>query len=685
MRCLRCIFAGVAMGNEVMSAGQLLKQANQLKRAERLDEAIALYHQAIGLSPNFSFSYYELGDAFHKTGNYAKAIIEYEKAIELNPNIIFFHRSLELAKTSKNQLNINHNSNQSNVEFLVVGISMIKNEEDILETFVRHNLNYLDFLVLADNCSTDNSRIILKKLMQEGLNLCVIDDNKMAYCQSEKITNLYRRVATSFFPEFIVPIDADELIQSPSKQSFLNSLQAIPKQGVGLYPWKTYVPEPNTSYGALSDFKYRIKKESPQYFKVILRSNGCVDWKLKISQGNHGLASSSSNVCSLKLPDVCLAHFPIRSLSQVFKKVLLGWLGYFERNKSANSQNQGYQWGKIYGRITSGENFCESDLANLALNYAQKVEVEAKDWSCNVELESPIIKSPPPYFSNLIATNKNYTNVITTIVKSWENQIIKSPRLISREDLIPFTQSNSESFNNDNGVFNPDFHLKKLFVDIPPFKYVYERFLPKNVLDVGCGLGAYLKLFNKLGVEEIIGVDGFTPKQSFLKPDQYIRYDLTHPLDLQGKFDLVMCLEVAEHLPSGSEVNLIETLNNHASNILIFSAAEVGQPGNGHINCQPFEYWANLLANQGWFPMLAETLFLRCISSFSWFRRNLVLVEKKSEFTTSSKSFFWSWDKLIYISQMPYKWYGQESQIISDMLEVDIPDGVYPSAVESKL
>ncbi len=89
---------------------------------------------------------------------------------------------------------------------------MIKNEEDILETFIRHNLNYLDFLVLADNSSTDNSRIIIKKLMQEGLKLCVIDDQKIPYTQTDKITNLYRRVATSFFPEFIVPIDADELI-----------------------------------------------------------------------------------------------------------------------------------------------------------------------------------------------------------------------------------------------------------------------------------------------------------------------------------------------------------------------------------------------------------------------------------------------------------------------------------------
>ncbi len=85
-------------------------------------------------------------------------------------------------------------------------------------------MNYLDFLVLADNDSTDNSRKIVNQLMQEGLNLCVIDDNKMAYTQTDKMTNLYRRVATSLFPEFVVPIDADELIQSPSKESFINSL-----------------------------------------------------------------------------------------------------------------------------------------------------------------------------------------------------------------------------------------------------------------------------------------------------------------------------------------------------------------------------------------------------------------------------------------------------------------------------
>ena len=68
-----------------MTTGNLIIQGNKLKREGKLDEAIALYTQAINLKPDFAFTYYELGDALEKQGNFAQAIIEYEKAIELNP------------------------------------------------------------------------------------------------------------------------------------------------------------------------------------------------------------------------------------------------------------------------------------------------------------------------------------------------------------------------------------------------------------------------------------------------------------------------------------------------------------------------------------------------------------------------------------------------------------------------
>lgn len=82
------------MSNKDMSASQLLKQANQLKRAGKLHEAIALYYQVIEINPNFSWGYYNLGDAFVKQGKLSQAVVKYREAIKINPNSALFCYSL---------------------------------------------------------------------------------------------------------------------------------------------------------------------------------------------------------------------------------------------------------------------------------------------------------------------------------------------------------------------------------------------------------------------------------------------------------------------------------------------------------------------------------------------------------------------------------------------------------------
>lgn len=69
-----------------MSAGNLIKKANQLKREGKLDEAIALYHQAVEINPNFAWTYYDLGDALVKKGNLDEAIACYSQGLKVNPN-----------------------------------------------------------------------------------------------------------------------------------------------------------------------------------------------------------------------------------------------------------------------------------------------------------------------------------------------------------------------------------------------------------------------------------------------------------------------------------------------------------------------------------------------------------------------------------------------------------------------
>ncbi|WP_431619238.1 tetratricopeptide repeat protein [Limnospira platensis] len=74
-----------------MSAGELLRQANQLKRSGRLDEAIAqrlgtgiaLDNQVIEINPHFAWAYHNLGDALVKQGNLEKTMAGLSQSVDL--------------------------------------------------------------------------------------------------------------------------------------------------------------------------------------------------------------------------------------------------------------------------------------------------------------------------------------------------------------------------------------------------------------------------------------------------------------------------------------------------------------------------------------------------------------------------------------------------------------------------
>ena len=100
-----------------------------------------------------------------------------------------------------------------------------------------------------------------------------------------------------------------------------------------------------------------------------------------------------------------------------------------------------------------------------------------------------------------------------------------------------------------------------------------------KIIDVGCGPGIYVKALRDLGFE----VDGIDPDPRC--PERQVSM-----FDVEGRYDLAICLEVAEHIDASEADNIVKKLTELAPAI-IFSAAQPGQGGHGHINCQPKEYW----------------------------------------------------------------------------------------------
>lgn len=121
---------------------------------------------------------------------------------------------------------------------------------------------------------------------------------------------------------------------------------------------------------------------------------------------------------------------------------------------------------------------------------------------------------------------------------------------------------------------------------------IFENKWPTSLLDVGCGTGAWLKAGLNYGIADVLGIDGVAiPADLLLIPSDNFRcQDLTQEWKLDRRFDVALCLEVAEHLDPSFAEHLINNLTIH-SNLVIFSAACPDQRGQHHVNCQWPAYW----------------------------------------------------------------------------------------------
>ena len=135
------------------------------------------------------------------------------------------------------------------------------------------------------------------------------------------------------------------------------------------------------------------------------------------------------------------------------------------------------------------------------------------------------------------------------------------------------------------------------FVDV-----VLLHYSPKSIVDIGCGAGIYLKAFSDRGIVNLLGIDGAPAAASefMLDKSKLEIFDLSKKYNFAEKFDLALCLEVAEHLPEEDADVLVENIIAASDNIL-FTAATPGQGPRsiGHINEQPHQYWIDRFAAHG--------------------------------------------------------------------------------------
>lgn len=162
---------------------------------------------------------------------------------------------------------------------------------------------------------------------------------------------------------------------------------------------------------------------------------------------------------------------------------------------------------------------------------------------------------------------------------------------------------------------------------------IMDLIKPKSVVDVGCGIGTYTRVFKEKGAN-VLAIDGAWCDKKLLfeniEKDEFIERELEETIELERKFDLVFSLEVAEHLSPERGEGFVRDLAN-LGDVIIFSAAIPKQGGQNHLNEQWPTYWEEKFNKIGYqMHDVLRPIFWDNDNIFWWYRQNIFLVTKEN-------------------------------------------------------
>jgi hypothetical protein len=202
---------------------------------------------------------------------------------------------------------------------------MIRNEIDILPSFLGHIDSLFDSGCLVDHLSSDGSELLMRDFVSSRAGWEYHSLKTPAFVQAEKSTEFLNR-GFSTGADAVCFLDADEFIAGTSRASLERAVAMLEtKRLIGHLRWRNCVPVEYRDTFSLDqkvwmcDLGVHIKLVVPRW---LYRRYGN---HIGMNQGNH----------SLRVPDAAtfsgvglaeLLHFPIRSRGQLIRKILAAYV-----------------------------------------------------------------------------------------------------------------------------------------------------------------------------------------------------------------------------------------------------------------------------------------------------------------------------------------------------------------------
>lgn len=206
-------------------------------------------------------------------------------------------------------------------------ISMVRNEEDIIGYWLKHNISEgFDGIIIADNLSNDGTRGIIENIKKRSTTpITIIDDPEPGYYQAEKMTKL-AAMASNLGAYWIVPLDADELIYSMQPGfRVADRLRTLNYQCVSFRMWNHYCTEKDSIEESNPIIRMKWRQSTAN---ALCKSAFVFNPHLNIDQGNHSISYKNGQPMINETVDIGIRHYPYRSREQFISKARIGGAAY---------------------------------------------------------------------------------------------------------------------------------------------------------------------------------------------------------------------------------------------------------------------------------------------------------------------------------------------------------------------
>lgn len=264
----------------------------------------------------------------------------------------------------------------------IVGIGTVKNEEDIIESFIRYNMKVLDHLYLIDNGSSDGTVDIIRELIKEGFSV-TLTQKPGEFNQIHIMNDLLSHATQGncgVRPTFVIPLDADEFIVPKNQHTNPRDIISnFSHEQIYMLKWMNYIPESDVATHSFIPYSMSLSR-SDDYEEVEKLIIPCdiVHKGFILNNGNHDVYAPY-NIKKCKIDELRIAHYPIRDKYQFILKNVLGYYNRlatktYVKGRSRHIENAYYSIKNSTENLSElmidyARNYCMSDVPKHAVQY----------------------------------------------------------------------------------------------------------------------------------------------------------------------------------------------------------------------------------------------------------------------------------------------------------------------------